>query len=75
MNDEQAVRRGQEAARALQYLAPVLDDLSAKAMTDLLEAGPEDVLAAQLYAKALSAVRKTIEGHIRAGEFVTAARA
>ena len=75
MNDEQAVRRGQEADRALQYLSPVLDDLTTKAIAELLMSGPDEVLARQLYAKALTDVRKTIEGHVRAGEFVTRAQA
>lgn len=75
MNDEEAIRRGQEAARALQYLTPVLDDMTTRAMSALLSAGPDDVLARQLYAKAIHEVRKTIEGHVRAGEFATAARA
>jgi hypothetical protein len=53
----------------MDYLGPVLDALTAKAVADLLTACPEDVLAAQLYAKALAVVTKTIEGHVRDGDF------
>lgn len=74
MNDEETIRRGHEAARALQVLAPVFDILNEKALAALLEATPEEVLQRQLYAKALAEVKKTIEGHVRQGEFVTAAK-
>jgi len=74
VNDEETVRRGQQAQQAMQYLAPVLDALEAKALAELLEAQPERVLQRQLYAKALAEVKKTIEGHVRQGEFVTAAK-
>lgn len=69
MNDEQSVRRAQQAQQALQYLEPVLEGMTEKAMFALLNAGPDDVLQRQLYAKALAEVRKTIEGHIRDGDF------
>lgn len=69
MNDEQSVRRGTQAYQAMQYLAPVLDALIAKAVADLMDAKPCAVLERQIYAKALTEVKKTIEGHIRAGDF------
>lgn len=69
MTDEEAVRRGQETARAMQVVGPVLDTMIAKATTELLAASPDVVLQRQLYARALADVKRTLEGHIKAGEF------
>jgi hypothetical protein len=74
MNDEQTIRRGQQARQAMDYLGPVLDGLTDKAVADLLNAGPDYVLQRQLYAKALAEVRKTIEAHVRDGEFVASVK-
>lgn len=69
MTDEETVRRGQEASRALQYLAPVLDRMSSDAMFALLNAPADALVERQAYAKALAEVKKTIEGHVRDGEY------
>lgn len=69
MTDEEAVRRGQETARAMQVVGPVLDALIAKATTELLAASPDVVLQRQLYARALADVKGALEKHIRDGEF------
>ena len=69
MTDEEAVRRGQETARAMQVVGPVLDALIAKATTELLAASPDVVLQRQIYARALADVKGSLEKHIRDGEF------
>lgn len=74
MTDDETIRRGHQAQQALQVLKPVFETMTAKAIADLLEAAPDALLQRQAYAQALAEVRKTIEGHVRQGEFVTAAR-
>lgn len=74
MTDEETLRRAEQARQAIQIVGPVIETMLLKATADLLAAPPEDVLQRQLYARALADVKKTLEGHVRQGEFVTAAR-
>lgn len=69
MTDEESIRRAQQALQAMQYLSPVLEAMTTKAVADLLDASPDEVLQRQIYAKAIAEVGKTIEAHIRAGDF------
>lgn len=69
MNDEEAIRRGHDARKALEVLEPVFDEMIQSTVNKMLQSEvPDEVLRLQAYAKAIATARKTLRSHVTNGE-------